>query len=245
MKNVMFCSLAVGESYLRNFINFCNEKRKKDDSKNLVVTDKETYELLTDLISKNTHIEYVIIDDKHEISKWPLGFNFNLKYLPIKHSIKESIDYIIYIDSDFRIINEYHPDKFKNLFSQMCSNNIDYVFERPYFIGHGKAHHHDNFWRHKIEPYGLMETSKYDDYHVCNEQFLVFKNSYKMTIFSEKWEELYWKSVKLNVWTFAEGLEIGMASADAEMTFDFNLFRGTLINCFEFNDKSGNLHTRF
>jgi hypothetical protein len=241
----MFCSLAVGESYLRNFINFCNEKRKKDDSKNLVVTDKETYELLIDLISENTHIEYVIIDDKHEISKWPLGFNFNLKYLPIKHSIKEGIDYIIYIDSDFRIINEYHPDKFKNLFSQMCSNNIDYVFERPYFIGHGKAHHHDNFWKHKIEPYSLMETSKYDDYHVCNEQFLVFKNSNKMTIFSEKWEELYWKSIKLNVWTFAEGLEIGMASADAGMTFDFNLFRGTLINCFEFNDKSGNLHTRF
>jgi hypothetical protein len=79
MENVMFCSLAVGESYLRNFINFCNEKRKKDNSKNLAVTDKGTYELLTDLINENSHIEYVVIDDKHVISEWPLGFNFNLK----------------------------------------------------------------------------------------------------------------------------------------------------------------------
>lgn len=241
----MFCSLAVGETYLINFINFCKEKKKKDNSKNLVVTDKDTYSLLIDLINENNDIEYVIIDDNHTITTWPLGFNFNLKYLPIKNSIKDGIDYVIYVDSDFRIRNDYHPDKFKNLFNQMVDNDIDYVFERPYFIGHGKQHHFDNFWKHKIEPYKLMETSKYDDYHVCNEQFLVFKNTKKLNIFSERWEELYWKSVELNVWTFAEGLEIGMASADAEMTFDYHLFRGTLTNCFEFNDKSGNLHSRF
>jgi hypothetical protein len=245
MENVMFCSLAVGESYLKNFIDLCNEKKKRDNSKSLAVTDKDTFELLSDLIKENNHIEYVVIEDNYVINEWPLGFNFNLKHLPIKHSIKEGIDFIVYIDSDFRIIDGYHPNKFKNLFDNMVSNDIDYVFERPYFISHGKQHHHDNFWRHKIEPYKLMETSKYDNYHVCNEQFLVFRNSNKMTIFSERWEELYWKSIELNVWTFAEGLEIAMASADAEMTFDFNLFRGTLNNCFQFNDKSGNLHTRF
>lgn len=243
MENVLYTSLAIGETYLNNFIDFCYKKSMKDNSSNIVVTNKETLRNIENY-QEITNIEFIILDDEYQ-HRNEYGFNYNLKFKAIKESLNKNKDYVIYVDSDFRIRDGYNVEKFKNLFFLMETNDIDYVFERPYLIYDGKVSLENNFWKHKIIPYKLNETTKYDNYHVCNEQFLVFKNNDKLTIFSDKWEELYWKSVKENIWTFAEGLEIGMSSADANMSFNFHLFRETIYDCFEFNDPSGNLHVRF
>ena len=123
--------------------------------------------------------------------------------------------------------------------------DIDFYFERPHSIGTSKLNLDNNcFWKHKISPYRLLETTKYDNAHVCNEQFMIFKNNEKLERFVESWSEKNQFCIENNVWTFAEGVEIGMSYVDAGMAVRYTNF-STINDCFEFNDISGNLHVRF
>jgi hypothetical protein len=89
-----------------------------------------------------------------------------------------------------------------------------------------------------------LQTRKYDDAHVVNEQFMVFKNNDKFKIFCDRWKERNDFGIQNNIWAFAEGLEIGMSAIDANMTMNWQLMR-SLKQCFRFKNNTGIFFERF
>jgi len=236
--NFTFCSLAIGEEiYYNNIFNTFTEMSKMTTRSNFLISTnnqkKEGDKITTIDIEK-----YPIFLKDREL------FNYNLKFHPIKESIKLNTDLIVFIDADWRIYKNFSESKCDNLLEQMNNRNIDFAFERPHQIGGSKRDLRNCFWKHKIEAYKLDETTKYDNAHVCNEQILVFRNNNKLKAFVENWEKLYWKSYEENIWAFAEGVEIGMSTIEANMNFDWNVIR-TLNECFQFESKCGIHYTRF
>jgi hypothetical protein len=170
-------------------------------------------------------------------------FNYNLKYLAIKEAINFDSKYIIFTDADWIISSGYDKAKIMQ-FLEENNEEIDFFFERPHTIGDSKRDWNNCFWRHKIEPYGLMDTHKYDKAHVCNEQFMIFKNNSKLKDFVNFWSSRNQFCIDKNIWTFAEGVEMGMSAIDAGMNSEWSSFR-TIENCFEFYDICGGHYTRF
>ena len=79
---------------------------------------------------------------------------------------------------------------------------------------------------------------------MVNEQFMIFKNNHKLKTFVDNWKERNDFGVKNNIWAFAEGLEIGMSSIDANMNMDWKkMFE--LKQFFSFISNTGVRHIRF
>jgi hypothetical protein len=225
MIKYVYCTIAIGEKYFKSSVEFAKELNKKSKShKVLIVTDQKPKKI------KNCEI---IKSPKELTLFYPNGcFNYNLKYFPIKLASELDNDVVIYFDADWIVSPDYKEVKLFNFLNWFNSSEYDFCFERPHGIN-GKHSWDTCFWRHKIEPYKLMETDKYDSGHVCNEQFLVFKNNEKLKIFVDAWDKRDKFSVSIELWPFAEGLEIGMSSIDADMKFTWNGFH-FLNSCFKF-----------
>jgi hypothetical protein len=225
----IYCTIAIGKKYYDISVEFAKKLNKV--SKNhqvLIVTDQKPKKI------KNCNIQKV---PKELTLFYPNGcFNYNLKYYPIKLASESQNEVIIYFDADWIIGPDYKESKIESFIDFFITSEFDFLFERPHYIL-GKHDWNTCFWRHKIEPYKLMETDKYDFGHVCNEQFLAFKNNDKLKIFTEAWGNRDKFSVENNIWPFAEGLEIGMSSIDAEMKFSWDGFY-FLNSCFMFYSNS-------
>jgi hypothetical protein len=217
--------VAIGEKYYNSSIMFAKELNKVSKKhKVLIVTDQKEKKIKnckTIKISNDLTLFY------------PNGcFNYNLKYFPIKIASETNAEFIFYFDADWMIGPLYGEEKVFNFINWFNKSEFDFCFERPAGIN-GKHDWNNCFWRHKIEPYKLMETDFYDRGHVCNEQFLAFKNNDKLKVFIDAWDKRDKFSVENNIWPFAEGLEIGMSSIDADMKFTWNGFH-FLNSCFMF-----------
>jgi hypothetical protein len=101
------------------------------------------------------------------------------------------------------------------------------------------------FFDRKLYDYHVFEHTKWDNAHVVNEQFMVFRNNWKFRYFVRRWEEFLWYSIHNNIRNYPDGFDIGVSALEAEMNWDWDSFRGLLPSCFEFHDKAGNLHIRF
>jgi hypothetical protein len=91
----------------------------------------------------------------------------------------------------------------------------------------------------------VFEHNKWDEAHVVNEQFLVFRNNWKFRYFVRRWEEFLWYSIKNNIRNYPDGFEIGVSALESEMKWNYDAFRHLIPDCFEFHDKSGKLWKRF
>lgn len=234
----IYCSLAIGQKYFNSARQFSIDLYNKNiDFTRVIVSD-----ILDDSIPNTI----IIPPPTNVVLSVCNAFNYNLKYLAFK-AVKENIstryEYIIYTDADWRIRAEYEANKIQN-FLNNHSTDIDIFFERPHIIGTSKYDDWGCFWKHKIQPYNLLNTNKYDSSHVPNEQFLIVKNTDKLSNFINYWSDKNSFCIDNNVWTFAEGVEIGMSYTEAEMVAQWTNFYD-IHNCFEFNDVSGNLHIRF
>lgn len=231
------CSLAVGDTYFNNMNTTCKKILGMSTfSECLIATDKT--------LTSIDRLTYVDVGDIPVSIMNGKFFNYNLKFFPIKQSINLNVEFIVYIDGDWGVLDTYTDDKFLQLFNIMKDNNIDFVFERPHDIGLGKTQGSECFWGHKIEYYDLLNTTKYDKGHVCNEQCMVFKNNDKLKIFINFWEKLFWKTYQDNLWPFAEGLEIGMSTVEADMNCSWQ-YISLLSRCFSFYSKDGGYNERF
>jgi hypothetical protein len=139
----------------------------------------------------------------------------------------------------------FSEEKILNMLNYMEKDGLDFLFERPAPIGPHKQQPEQSFFREKLYDYDVFEHTKWDEAHVVNEQFMVFKNNWKFRYFVRRWEEFLWYSIHNNIRNYPDGFDIGVSALDAEMKWDWNSFRGFLPSCFEFRDKAGNLHTRF
>lgn len=232
-----YTTLAAGKKYFDQAEKFAEKLYALDPRASFfIATDNNEYSTQI----PNTIINLLPPNTTYFIHNY---FNYNLKFYAIKFAKEFNVDYIIYVDADWIVSDHYHRDKIQ-LFFDNQNKTIDFFFERPHLIGQSKIDLDNCFWRHKIEPYNLMDTDKYDQASVCNEQFMIFKNNNKLDRFTESWQDKNEFCITNNVWTFAEGVEIGMSAVDADMNSEASFFR-EINNCFEFYDILGNLYTRF
>jgi hypothetical protein len=232
-----FCTIAVGEKYFNQSIEFAKKLNENSNSHHyVVVTDQDQIEI--------NNVTFYNIDPS--ITLFISGFfNYNLKYLPIRKSQELGFDYIFFVDADWRLLDSYSDQNILDLITNMEQNKLDFIFERPHLIGKGKYDNINCFWKHKVSFYNLLNTEDYDEGHVVNEQFLGFKNNEKLDIFLSKWEKLEKMATKSNLWSFAEGVEIGMSSCVARMNFDFIKWKHYVKDIFSFTTVDGKIYNKF
>lgn len=234
----IFTTLAVGDSYVKN-ASECYTTYSEKCSADFNITTNEHCE-----VGPKVNLDIFKLD-RYEDGNPGFSFYLNLKVLSLKYCLDKGYDYIIYNDADWRMTNNFSEDKLMRLFSHMENNNLDFLFERPALIGDHKKDMSQCFFDRKLYDYNVFEHTKWDNAHVVNEQFMVFRNNWKFRYFVRRWEEFLWYSIHNNIRNYPDGFDIGVSALDAEMKWDWNSFRGFLPNCFEFHDKIGNLHTRF
>jgi hypothetical protein len=234
----IFTTLAIGEDYLKNAAN-CYSTYSDKCFGDFNITTNEAYD-----VNKKVNLDIITLDRYSENEAW-ISFYLNLKVLSLKYCLDKNYDYIIYNDADWRMTDNFSEDKLLNLFNHMEKNNLDFLFERPALIGDYKKNMSNCFFTDKINDYHVLEHTKWDEAHVVNEQFMVFRNSWKFRYFVRKWEEFLWYSIHNKIRNYPDGFDIGVSALEANMNWDWNSFRFYLPNCFEFHDKSGNLHIRF
>ena len=161
-----------------------------------------------------------------------------MKVLSIKACLKSNLkfDYLIFIDGDWGIHDGFNEDKFMRLFDEMKTNDIDFCFERPARIGDGRGDPSQTFYAEKFQDYNCLNNPLWDNAHVVNEQFLVFKNNWKLILFEQKWEQMLWYSIANNIRNYPDGFEIGVSALESGMKWNYNLF-SVLNNCFHFYTK--------
>jgi|688.fasta_scaffold168200_2 hypothetical protein len=232
----VYCTIAIGEKYLKSAIKFAEKLNEKSIThKVLIITDGNHKEV------KNTSF---VKFNNNEVKFIKNYFNYNLKYIPIMESLKLDFDFVLFFDADWDLFNGYNESKLLSFLESFKNSNLDFIYERPHSIGDTKRDPHKCFWRHKVEPYGLLNTTRYDKAQVVNEQFLVFKNSPKLKTFVNKWKERNEFGVKNDIWAFAEGVEIGMSAVDANMNMDWKKMY-ELKDFFSFVANTGVTHIRF
>lgn len=245
----LFCSLCLGKSYADSCIDFSKKLYSFNKSaKHLLVSDqdKKTFNS-KNIIFKKFNDELQV---RNPTQPEHFNFNYNLKYYPIKESINQDVDFIFFIDADWQIDNSengFSIEKIEDLLQWFNKSEYDFLFERPHAIGGSVSKEGlcNCFFKHKIEPFKLSEKCKYKNAHVCNEQFLLFKNNSKLKKFVQAWEDRYHFCVKNNVWQFAEGVEIGMSAADAKMKSTYGWPYDAIRNCFIFETKQGLVYNRW
>lgn len=232
----VFTTIAIGEKYFLSACNFARNLNKiSKGHKIIIVTDCPFVEI--------ENVDFINFDKK-ETTTIKNYFNYNLKYIPVMECSKKDFDFIIFFDADWDIHDGYSENKFVDFLNSMKKSQFDFFYERPHSIGDSKWDTNNCFWRHKIEPYGLLKTNFYDNAQVVNEQFLIFKNNDKLKVFVQKWKERNDFGVKHNIWAFAEGVEIGMSAVDAKMVMDWKK-TFELRNFFKFVANTGVTHIRF
>jgi hypothetical protein len=234
----IFTTLAVGESYLNN-ASKCYTEYSEKCSADFNITTNEKCD-----VGSKVNLDLIKLDKYHDNG---VGFTFflNLKVLSLKYCLDKGYDYIIYNDADWRMRENFKEDNLFKLFDKMEEENIDFVFERPSKIGDHKSDMTNCFFDRKLKDYHVFEHTKWDEAHVVNEQFMIFKNTWKFRYFVRRWEEFLWYSIHNEIRNYPDGFDIGVSALEAEMKWDWNMFRGFLPDSFEFHDKAGNLHIRF
>jgi hypothetical protein len=233
----LYCTIAVGEKYLNSAKEISRRLNEKSENHHfLIVTDKpeENYENTTFVGIPKEQVVFI----RNE-------FNYCLKYYPLYLAKDMEYNNIIYIDSDWRIKDEYDEAGVMNMLNFMNENEYDILFERPHTIGAGKFDGRECFWGHKRDFYNIMETNEYDEGHVCNEQFIVFKKNDKFNVFIEKWKELYQIAANAELWAFAEGTEIGMSMAVAKLKYSIITWEKYIKHMYEFTSKDGGISIKF
>lgn len=235
-----YTTLAIGSKYLVNAIELAEQLNKKSTSHSLVIIN---HLIESDSIISNTIFKKIDIDTT--ITHIHNVFNYNLKYLSIEEALKiNNNEFIIYLDSDWLLHEEYSEDKMNNFLQSFSSMNLDVLYERPHKIGDHKNNPEKCFWKHKIQPYNLLSNNRYDHANVVNEQFLLFKHNSKIDTFVNKWKFLNFFGIENQIWPFAEGVEIGMSIEDAAMKSCWKPLK-ELSKMFRFKNISGHTYERF
>lgn len=234
----IFTTLAVGNDYLEN-ARKCYSEYSEKCSADFNITTNELCE-----VAPKVNLNIFKLDKYHD-DKPGFSFFLNLKVLSLKYCLDKGYDFIIYNDADWRMTESFSEEKIFNMFNYMKDNDLDLLFERPAPIGPHKRNLDHCFFVEKLHDYHVFEHDKWDEAHVMNEQFLVFRNNWKFRFFVRKWEEFLWYTIKNNIRNYPDGFEIGVSALESDMKCDYLAFRHLIPDCFEFHDKTGKLWKRF
>jgi hypothetical protein len=168
------------------------------------------------------------------------AFNLNLKVISLKACLQSGndFDYLFFIDGDWSLHENFQESKIFKAIEYLEYQNVDFAFERPAQIGPYKTDP-NCFFPQKVRDYNILEHSIWDEAHVVNEQFLLFKNSWKFRLFTQKWEMMLWYSIANNHMNYPDGFEIGIAALESQMKWSFYGVFLALDSCFYFYTKYG------
>lgn len=251
-----FTTLAVGEFYENKTKEFfTNLIPRTNNCDFFVTTTNKELSHESDRVKVNV-INPVSLRTTHDKLNFP--FHLNLKCLSLKHVLNyqketlkintsfEKYDFVIFCDGDWSMHEEFSEQKIISMLEHMDKENIDFLFERPASIGGYKKEPQNCFFRNKLEDYEVFDHNKWDDAHVPNEQFLVFKNNNKLKFFVQRWEMFLWYCIANDITSYPDGFEIGVSALEADMKYAYyGYFNHFLINCFTFLNKSGEKSIRF
>jgi|694.fasta_scaffold05682_22 hypothetical protein len=197
--------------------SFVEDKNKHNNAK-VYLTTNDIVPNIKNLYTYKIPEKYPIFYENEEIQSTS-HFNYNLKFLALKNAFQKSTsEYIIYIDSDFVFNDSYEELKIQNFLEECKRERFDIV--TPLFSsGHREAYD---------EKYDVLEFDKNDSIFTFQEGFIVFRNTFKLKYFIDKWEELYWKLQNNKVPQIAEGLEIGIAARYADFHFSEDLYQNIM-----------------
>lgn len=235
----LFTTLAVGADYLDNAIQCFKDIRNKTNCDFNITTNVSLDN------EERINFDFFSLDRYHDDMA---GFSFflDLKSLSLKYALDKGYDYVIFIDADWRITNEFSEEKLLNLFKHMDNNELDMLAERPAEIGYYKENFDRCYFKEKILDYHLFEHNKWDRAHVFNEQFMVFKINWKFRYFIRHWEQMMWYNIANNIRNYPDGFEIGVSVLEAEMKYQYTYdWMQHVKNIFTFNNKQGETFTRF
>lgn len=249
-----FTTLAVGEPYEELTKEFYLSLRERTTNCDFFIT--------------TNNFDYPDLGDRIKINRTDLkslhdsrgGFSFHLNYkcLSIKYVLEyqkqmlkenpefEKYDYVIFTDGDWIMHEGFNEQKIINMLNHMETLGLDFLFERPAPIGAHKENPNESFFRDKLYDYDVFEHTKWDEAHVVNEQFLVFKNNSKLRFFAQRWEQFLWYSIANDIRNYPDGFEIGISALEADMKYAYEgMFGYHLNNCFAFYTKTADFHVRF
>jgi hypothetical protein len=248
-----FTTLAVGEPYETKTKELYENLRDRTTNCDFfITTNNAEYPEMGERI----HVNVMKPTPLHD-SRGGFSFHLNYKCLSLKHVVEyqkqmlitnpdfKKYDYIIFTDGDWIMHEEFSEEKILSLFNFMNDDDLDLIFERPARIGDGKINPEQTFYRDKIYDYDILEHTKWDEAHVVNEQFLVFKNNYKFRFFVQRWEQFLWYSIENDIRNYPDGFEIGISALEADMKWSYNGWFHLVRNCFGFFTKSNDYHVRF
>jgi hypothetical protein len=251
--NMKYCfsTLSIGAEYEIKTIKFYLELASRTTNCDFFITttNKEFPNL-----GERFKIKVIDPPSLHHESVGTTSFNYNLKSLSLKNVVEyekqnpelQKYEYIIFSDADWTMYEGFSEEKVFNMLNWIKENDYDFVFERPARIGDSRAHPEGSFFRDKIYDYDILEYDKWDEGHCANEQFMIFKNSYKFRFFVQRWEQFLWYSIQNKIRNYAEGFEIGVSALEAGMKWHFEgAFNHFLQQCFQFHTKQNQLHIRF
>ncbi len=223
---IIFCTIAVGDEYNGYAQRLYHTIQKVLGCPLLVVTDNPSY--FRNTPSKNLIIKKLPEHYKLKVD-WAHGFaafNYNLKFLPIKYAREhKDFKFIFYLDCDWFMRQSHSKYKFNLELNGL--GDFDGLAGRDLRIFHEKQN------RQLIPPqklylYNLYQTTQYDQAQIVNEQYLLLKNTDKIDIFVNSWENLERKCTENNGIAYAEGVEIGMAAVDAGIRFKISNIVGDM-----------------
>ncbi len=259
-----FTTLAIGDPYFEKSLKFHMDLHEKTQFCVFNITTTESdleniekytgFDSCSSLKEKYPKINITTIESfNHKVTHLlhaegnGFTFNLNLKVLAIKACLKlfQDMDYLFLVDGDWSIYDAFQEEKILKLIELMEINEIDFAFERPARIGDARECFEKCFYDNKVIDYNLKQIPIWDDAHVVNEQFMGFKNNWKLTCFAQKWEQLLWYSMANGIRNYPDGFEIGISALESKMKWSWCLF-SVLNGCFSFYTKYTNVqHVRY
>lgn len=230
-----FTTLSIGEKYEQTTIKLFEELKENTKFCNFhSTTMNPVYKDSNNFIKWNVLNTFPVKSDSGY-------FYFNMKCLSLKDIVEynkvsnDPYEFIIFIDADWGMYDEFDEQKLLNLFQYMNENNIDMIYERPGIVGDYKKPDNRCFFSDKLEKYDVNSHTKWDKAQVVNEQFAVYRYNWKFRYYVQRWEQFLWYSIKNDINNFAEGFEMGVSALEAEMNMASVVEVGGLIrNIFHF-----------
>lgn len=228
----LITTLAVGDEYIDTALYAFKKYMENTIYADFAISSDHEF-----ITSDNITYNHISTPFGYSTTKpFPCQFFFNLKVLALKCAVDKDYDYIIYHDADWYPTDKFNEQGLFNLFEFMELNNYDMLCERPNTIGAAK-HSSECFYSEKIKDYRVLEHTKWDEANCFNEQFLVFKNSWKFRFFVMRWEQFLWYTIHNDIINYAEGFEIGVSALEAEMNICWNGWGYNVTEMFGFKTK--------
>jgi hypothetical protein len=221
----LFTTLAIGENYLDDVLGSYILLNKKLEHFNFNIT--------TNIDVKN--IEKINFD-VFTMNDYTLqnSFNSNLKVLSLKYALDKNYEFLIYHNSNVKFKNDLTEEKLITVFEMMRKNDYDVLLNSKSIIEIEKSKDKDSLYFHRLEEYNLFKYRKWDQSHIIDESFMIFKLNWKFKVFVAKWEQFLWYNIVNNKNSTPSGFESGISMEEAGINIDIMEWKKHIFNCIEY-----------